>query len=702
MISKILEFVGVSPKQKKSRDESGEASKSIFYDSEGEKPQEHPPETEKPSETQPEPEKLESPVEEPARKLSIPHAPPTLIETSFVSAPAPSEGSPVPQSTETIDEILKATDLSSISEHVPIVQSQQEDPTGDEVVQELIQIAEEASAKLAAEESSETIESITGKLILLTDGLKELVQPAEDVKEEPGLSEEDTLEISKVVAETFEKIISVLEDPTAYIEEEKKRSPSPRVIIKEIETVPDTSIISPTPPTSPEEVPKPKKDVKLLVVDETIPETPPVVEKDSESEKKTPIFLESDLIADNQLIDTESLLSDINGIIVEAKNYVESQFCSECSVGEVKGEEKIEGLGESRGGKEEVGEIGESVVATSEGQQIEEKIPGSVEVLPDESQSRETEKDVIAKVQPSDVQTEKIGEVVPIESEGGKAEQGSIGAAQLESNEVQAIAIKKEIVEVASVESQDDANRKAVESEIQTDKPLEISRNSEQDTTDKIPDNEPEKTEKEIAVIKSEPQTEDEFEEAVEELPEENLIISGTLVIDALGRTRDKTPEEDKTPPPKPIPEEKPPEEILEPEEPVYSNVQKIDSKLVITTPPPPETKPFEVEEIKVTSEEERKKHKSQPSTSKLSGQILKAIPPPRRKAITDAKGKSTGAIPKTKLEDPKIVSVVLEKPISETMSVERNLTPPPVPPRRNKSKQGQAPLPPPKRKTKK
>ncbi|KAK6617983.1 hypothetical protein RUM44_002425 [Polyplax serrata] len=65
---------------------------------------------------------------------------------------------------------------------------------------------------------------------------------------------------------------------------------------------------------------------------------------------------------------------------------------------------------------------------------------------------------------------------------------------------------------------------------------------------------------------------------------------------------------------------------------------------------PPPQSAPsgaVEIEELKVTSEEERKKHKSQPApNSKLSDQILKAIPPPRRKAISDSKPEA-GAIPK-------------------------------------------------------
>lgn len=173
--------------------------------------------------------------------------------------------------------------------------------------------------------------------------------------------------------------------------------------------------------------------------------------------------------------------------------------------------------------------------------------------------------------------------------------------------------------------------------------------------------------------------------------------------------------------------------------EPIYSSVVK-KSKVVIVEPPaPPIALCEEFEEIRVTSKEERKRTKENSTTSKLAGQILKAIPPPRRRAISDARTPSGPPGPSIAVCVEKPFDVVLcrtesapqtpSPPLAALSSSSGSVAqspsppvslpptptpplvaaplhsppnPPPVPPRRNRSKQRSEPQPPPKRKTKK
>lgn len=108
-------------------------------------------------------------------------------------------------------------------------------------------------------------------------------------------------------------------------------------------------------------------------------------------------------------------------------------------------------------------------------------------------------------------------------------------------------------------------------------------------------------------------------------------------------------------------------------------------------------------EELKVTPEEERQKHKGEAAgTSKLSDQILKAIPPPRRKAITGSKTEesSSDTVNKSPKELP---SHEKERPQSQNNQPQSGKTNEgskrdgkgksssgPVPPPRNKPKPNQ------------
>lgn len=121
-------------------------------------------------------------------------------------------------------------------------------------------------------------------------------------------------------------------------------------------------------------------------------------------------------------------------------------------------------------------------------------------------------------------------------------------------------------------------------------------------------------------------------------------------------------------------------------EEPIYCNID-------------------EIEEIKVTSAEDRKKDK--PMSSKLTEQILKAIPPTERKPFTEAAAaeeaeKTLSQLPSTV---PQNISILTDRPITEDEPVVEeegaSSSVPPVPPRRNRSKGRDAPQPPPKKKGK-
>ncbi|EEB16144.1 conserved hypothetical protein [Pediculus humanus corporis] len=140
--------------------------------------------------------------------------------------------------------------------------------------------------------------------------------------------------------------------------------------------------------------------------------------------------------------------------------------------------------------------------------------------------------------------------------------------------------------------------------------------------------------------------------------------------------------------------------------------------------PAPPQPIPtgdntVECEELKVTSEEDRKKNKSQQQpSSKLSDQILKAIPPPRRKAISESKAEAetetatsaSKSMPNTPVAPTTTTTTAESKgqeetrssPEETTSSDQQSATEPqqkggskgkqtsgPVPPPRNRSKPG-------------